>query len=233
MLHVYCGNDAIKIRESAFTAAGEREQAGATLTRIDSENYAQGMLGDALGAVSLFGGEEVFIIDTPSSNTDFAEEVSSNLEAMAESGNTFVVIEGALLAPAKKPYQKHAAVFEELKAVAEERFNVFAMADALLRKDKKSLWMLLQQARKAGLSAEEIIGTLWWQMKTLRLAEQTNSAAEAGLKDFPYRKAKSALPKFKDGDVTRISHALLAVYHDGHGGKRDINLSLEKWVLTL
>lgn len=233
MLHIYFGTDAIGVRDKAFTVASEREEAGATLTRIDAQAFEPGILSDALGAVSLFGGEEVFMLDMPSDDGDFAEEVASNLEAMAESGNTFIVIEGPLLAAQKKPYQKYAEVCEELKATAAERFNAFSMADALLRKDKKSLWILLQQAKMAGLSPEEIIGTLWWQVKTLRLSQLTSSAAEAGLKDFPYNNAKRALSKFKDGEVEALGHSLLAVYHDGHGGVRDIDLALEKWVLTL
>jgi hypothetical protein len=82
-----------------------------------------------------------------------------------------------------------------------------------------------------GLSAEEIIGTLWWQLKTLRLAMLTKSAEEAGVKDFPYNKAKRALKNFKDGEIETLSLRLLNLYHDGHAGKCDIDLALEEWVL--
>ena len=144
-----------------------------------------------------------------------------------------MVIEGTLLAAPKKAYAKYAESLEEFKAEKEERFNTFAMADALAAKDKKRLWLLLQEATAAGLAAEEIIGVLWWQLKTLRLAAITNSAREAGLKDFPYNKAKRALVKFKDSELERTSESLLAVYHGGHGGKRDIDLALEQWTLSL
>lgn len=232
MLEVYCGNDVIQVREQAFAAA-EKHAADATLTVLDTDTYASGALNDAVGATSLFGGGEIYILDTPSSNEDFAAETKELLDAMAPSTNTFVVIEGALLAAAKKPYQKYASVFEEIKGEKAERFNTFAMADALARKDKKSLWLLLQDATRAGIAAEEIIGILWWQLKSLRLAATTKSAAEAGMKDFPYNKAKRSLSKFKDGELVALSHSLLVVYHDGHAGMRDIDLSLERWLLTL
>lgn len=112
-------------------------------------------------------------------------------------------------------------------------FNTFAMADALARKDKKSLWVLLQNARHHNVSAEEIIGTLFWQLKSLRLAAETSSALEAGMKPFMYTKAKSALGKFAPGELTTLSRTLLSLYHDGHSGKRDIDLALEKFLLTL
>lgn len=233
MLKVWCGNDTIKVRQAALAEVMEKEAAGATVSFIDSDTYTPGILTNAAGAASLFGGEELYVLDTPSSQKDFLDEVTLALPTLAESGNTFVVIEGSLLAPAKKPYQKYADSFEEIKTAAGERFNTFAMADALSNKDKKSLWLLLQQAKAEGLSEEEIIGVLWWQLKTLRLAAVTKSASEAGLKDFPYNKAKRSLSKFKDGELETLSHRLLTVYHQGHAGEKDIDLALEEWTLTL
>jgi len=107
------------------------------------------------------------------------------------------------------------------------------MAEALARKDKRSLWILLCEAKRNGLSAEEIIGTLWWQLKTMRLASLTSSAEEAGVKDYPYNKAKQSLRNFKPGELGSISFRLMNLYHEGHKGKRDIDLALEEWVLTV
>jgi len=74
---------------------------------------------------------------------------------------------------------------------------------------------------------------LWWQLKALRLAKQTSSASEAGMKDFPYNKAKRALAKFSEGEVEKLAQSLLEVYHDGHAGVRDMETSLEEWILRL
>lgn len=230
MLNVFYGTDAIKVRKAALEAA---EKGDATVTTIAGENYSEGMLRDAAGAASLFGGVDVYVLDTPSSNKAFDAEVKDNLAMLSESNNSFIVIEGALLAANKKQYAKFAESIEEFKGEKAERFNVFAMADALSKKDKKTLWVLLQEAKLAGLSAEEIIGTLWWQLKTLRLAAVTGSASEAGMKDFPYNKAKRSLGQFEDGELETLSRSLLAVYHDGHLGKQDIDLALEKWCLSV
>jgi hypothetical protein len=73
---------------------------------------------------------------------------------------------------------------------------------------------------------------LWWQLKTLRLAELTQSADEAGVKSFPYDKAKRSLSKFAPGEVVALSESLLRLYHDARAGKRDLILALERWVLT-
>ncbi len=233
MLYVFCGNDTEAVRERAFLLVHEYEERGAVAVRIDTDRYAPGLFADLVGAVSLFGGTECYLIDMPSESEDMYEATKEHLAAFAESAHTFILIEGTLLAPQKKQFEKYAEKLVEIKGVAGERFNAFALADALAEKDKKQLWLLLQDAKQSGLSAEEIIGTLWWQLKTLRLAALTANASEAGMKDWPYNKAKRSLARFKSGEVDELSRALLTVYHDGHDGLRDIDIALEHWVLRV
>lgn len=232
MLHLYYGNDTIAVRERALAAADKlAEKENARITRLEANEFAPGMLANLLGAASLWGEREIYVLDTPSEDAAFYAEVISNAKEMGESANQFVIMEAAMLAPERKKFEKHAATVEESKREATARFDVFKMAEALANRDKKSLWVLLQEAKRAGLSAEEIVGTLWWQLKTLRLALLTKSADEAGMKSYPYDKAKRALSLFKPGELDTTSANLLRVYHDGHGGLRDIDEGLEEWVL--
>lgn len=233
MLVVFYGTDPIVVRQKAHEFIDRSCESGVT-DRMTYETYIPGALVERAGSASLFGGVETILLDTLSFHKDAWEEFLEALPACAESPHTFVVIEEKLLADATKKIKKHASVVEQHDAAEQnERFNTFALADALVRKDKKSLWVLLQRARHAGVGPEEIIGTLFWQLKSLRLAEKTDSAAEAGLKPFVYTKAVRARKEFKPGELEKLSHELLAVYHDGHQGRRDIDLALEKFVLTL
>ena len=233
MLIVYFGKGSVEVRKKAFARVRTYEEQGFVLERVEAENYLKGRCIDIAQAASLFGEKTVYLLDTPSADAVFYEEVGDSLEAFGHSSNVFVVIEGGLLAPAKKMYAQFAETLDEIEGLTVERFNVFALADAVLLKDKKSLWLLLQEALRAGLSSEEIIGTLWWQLKTVRLAKSTKNANEAGMKDFPYNKAKRSLGNFKEGELESLSRRLLTVYHEGHLGKVDIDLALEKWCLTL
>jgi DNA polymerase III delta subunit len=232
MLHLYYGNDTTSVRERAFAAVDKlAEKDNARITRLESNEFAPGMLANLLGAASLWGEREIYVLDTPSEDSAFYAEVASHSAEMGESANQFVIMEGVMLAPERKKFEKYATTLEESKREATERFDVFRMAEALSKRDKKSLWVLLQEAKQAGLSAEEIVGTLWWQLKSLRLAALTKSADEAGMKSYPYDKAKRVLSLFKPGELELTSANLLRVYHDGHGGVRDIDEGLEEWVL--
>ena len=233
MLKVFYGNDTVKVREAALSFIDGELEKEASLETIDADNYEPGVFADAAGGVSLFGGETLYLIDTPSTDKEMYEDVVDKLETFAASDHTFVIIEGSLLAPEKKKFAKHAKSLEEFKASAGERFNTFALADALSRKDKKSLWLLLHEARLSGIALEEIVGVLWWQLKTLRLAALTQSASEAGLKPFPYQKAKRSLSKFKENELENLSRSLLSLQHDSRLGLNELDVALERWVLRV
>jgi DNA polymerase III delta subunit len=230
MLAVFYGTDRKAVRDAGKVYA---DNVGVPVTVVDESSFAIGQIASSIGAASLFGGAECFLLDTPSSDEDFETEVIGSLAEIAASENVFIVLEGQLLAEAKKKYAKHATTVEEYAAEKEERFNVFQIAEAFAKKDKKQMWVLLQQARALGIRDEETIGILWWQLKSLRLAKVTRSAEEAGMKDYPYKKASQSLRNFKDGEVEALSRSLLELYHEGHQGKREMEVALEQWVLTV
>lgn len=228
MLRIYFGTDELKIRTTAHAYLNEVVGSG-EVYKIEPDNYQTGQIASACGAQSLFGGGEVYLIDTPSQNAELAAECFKLTTAMEQAPATFVVIEGPLLVAAKKAWSPGELI--EYKAGAAEQNNPFVLAGALSDKDRRTLWFLLCAAKAKGQAAEALIGILWWQLKTLRLAATTSTAAEAGLKDFPYNKAKRALRNFKPGELERLSLSLLELYHAGHKGEQDIDLALEEWVL--
>lgn len=233
MYIVFLGSDRVVTRDKINEYLDKNLPAGATMTIIDGDNYETGQVANALGASSLFGGEEWFLFDSPANIEEFKNEIAESLPALAESKNTFIILEDSLLAADRKKYQKYATEFIESEATKKDYFNAFSLAEALSQKDKRKLWVLLQEAKMAGMQNEEIVGILWWQIKSLKLASLTKSAQEAGMKEFPYNKAKRSLTKFSKADIDEMSRTLLKVYHDGHAGLRDLDTSLEEWALSL
>lgn len=230
MLSVFYGTDRKAVRD---TAKEYTDNAGTPVTIIDESSFVVGKLASNVGAASLFGGVECFLLDTPSSDENFEMEVIDSLAEMAVSPNIFVILEGQLLAEAKKKYAKYASTINEYNAQKQERFNVFQIAEAFANKDKKHMWVLLQQARVLGIRDEETVGIIWWQLKALRLAKVTSNAEEAGMKDYPFKKAKQSLRNFKDGEVEVLAHSLLDLYHKSHQGKSELDTALERWILLI
>lgn len=232
MLNIYFGNNTNEVRRKALARAHKVLTAGRALLRITADSYEDGMLIELAQSTPLFGGTDVILLDTPSEDVVFYEAFLANLATLKESPHHFVVIETARPAEDKKIFSKMADECCECKA-EEEKLKIFALGDALATRDKKALWVHLTTFLHEGIPVEEITGTLFWQLKTIRLAEKTTSAAEAGLKPFVYQKAKRALTKFKKGEAEELSDKLVTLYHDGHKGKRDMAIALEQWVLRL
>src|SRR3989344_8331379 len=235
MLYVFTGGGAIAVRACAHRFLEQYEERGAQVEHIDAEVCTADMLRDRTLAQSLFLSSEVpevTLLDMPSERAEALEAVLALASELAESPNVFVLLEGKLLASAAKTLKQYATQYEEVaSASVSEKFNIFALADALARHDRKSLWVLFLRAQNAGLKPEEIIGTLFWQIKSMRLAARTKNADEAGLKPFVYTKAKRGAEKFKLGELDALSRSLVMLYHDAHFGKLDIDIALERWVL--
>jgi DNA polymerase III delta subunit len=233
MLVLFFGSDRGLVRDEASAYIKKGLVSNKSLHTIESGNFEEGKIRNALGATSLFSDNEWYLLDEPSSNVDFNTEVLDSLASMAESANKFIVLESKLLAAAKKQYTKVATETFEFNEGSKDKHNPFSLAEALSNKDKKKLWILLQEARLNGMREEEIVGILWWQLKTLRLAKLTTNALEAGVKEFPYNKAKRSLSKFTANELESLSQTLLALYHRGHSGLGDMEVDLERWVLSL
>ncbi len=230
MLHVFVGNDVVAVRKEAHVFLQGHGEA----VRITADTYERGMLIHSVQTHSLF--DEVHgpvVLDFLSEDEVALEDVADMLREMQESERVFVFLDQKPKAALEKKLRAHATAYREhTEGVKKESFSTFTLADALARKDKKSLWVLLQRARMAGVSAEEIAGVLFWQLKTLMLAARTRSATEAGVSEYPYKKAKAALKDFSPREIERLSEALLTVYHRGHA-ESDMELGLERFVLTL
>ncbi len=232
MLLVTCGSDTDVVRAKQSEWLKKYLPVGAQPVRIEAHEFEVGRITELASTESLFGEQLVYVLESPSNDEVFLKEVLDAGSLIKASSTVVIVVEGKILAPLKKKYEKYAEVFFNQDA-KNESFNAFLLTDALAKKDKRLLWVLLQEAWAAGKSDEELIGILWWQLKALRLASITSSASEAGMKDYPYKKAKSALAHFPITELETLSHSLLTLYHDGHSGKVSLREGLELWCLRL
>jgi DNA polymerase III delta subunit len=232
MLAVYIGKDSVNVRANARTYIQQREAEGMSISTILPEEYVAGNIVAFVSRTSLFGGTECVVLDTLSLAHDALDEVASCVHVLAESPHHVVVIDTALPTALTKLLEKNAHTWFVSKDRTETRFNTFALADALAAKDRKALWVLFQQAMGEGITAEELTGTLFWQLKALRLAKITNTPEEADMKVFPYSKAKRASITFTTNELVSLSERLIDAHHAKFRGK-DTLLQLERWVLTL
>lgn len=236
MLYVFYGTDREKGRQ-AFRA--ERE----TLAARTAETYAtlEGevtteFLDTTAASRGLFGETTLFVFDCVLDKKAEQEVFASRAAQLAASPNYFLVFEPSLDKKLGEEIAPHAAKLEEYvlkKKEARLTFNIFALGDALGKRDKKELWVLYQGARAAGLEGEEIAGTLMWAVRNIALMKNARPGDDVGLSPFVAKKARGFAAHYTPAEIAGLSRGLTTLYHEAHRGGEPMDIALERFVLTL
>ena len=205
-------------------------------TAIDAENFVPEELGALIAGQGLFEKRRLVVFDTV---LELGEEaIVEALAAMQDSPNAFLFLDEAVATPLLKKFEKAGAqVFSFPAAEAKREFNVFALTDALGSRDRKRLWIEYRKAVEKEGDDDSfllyVISMLFWQAKNMLLASSAGSAAEAGMKPFPFQKAKQALKNYSPEELRSLSSKLISIPHDARRGLHDLAVSLERFVLSI
>lgn len=162
--------------------------------------------------ISLFGEYPYIIVENILKDEDITfSENEFNL--LKESKTTFILKEDKLSAVLQKKYKKYAEikVFEEKKAPAVPKFNVFGITDAFASRNKVLAWTLYRKAIENGIEPEAISGVLFWKIKTMVL-----NGSRAFSKD----------------ELKNYSSQIVSLYHKAHRGEADFSIGLEQFILA-
>lgn len=234
MLYVLYGSDREKIRDEShkILAGLLKKRPGAQVFRLSEEGETLSRLPELIESQGLFEQKHVVVLDFVLEFELVRELLLAHAEDIAASGHIFIVLAEKLDAATKRALEKHAHEMRtfEKKDTAEKPFNIFFLADAIARRDKKGAWVALQRALLDGFAPEEIHGTVWWQIKTqLRVSRGDTD----GMKPFAVTKARGALAHFSEKELSDFIRKLLAMYHDARAGGPSLDIALEQFVLGL
>lgn len=238
MLYLFYGTDHDKLRATLerFRTALRTKRPDAELFKLDDpDQLTAGVIEELATSRGLFEHKYIVQLDRILESAEAKELVSQYAASLAASENVFLVVEGELDAPTRKKLEKHAAdVFAfPVTAKKQEEYNAFRLADALGKRDKKTLWTEYQRAKMARKEPEELHGILHWQLKTIMLAMDHSSAEAAGLKPFPYKKASGFANNFSRDELADLSRRLVATYHEARRGNGELGDNLERFILAL
>ncbi|GMU73815.1 MAG: hypothetical protein AMXMBFR44_0140 [Candidatus Campbellbacteria bacterium] len=234
MLYVLFGSHRDKIRDEShkMLSALAKKRPNAQVFRLTEGEGVHARLSELIESRGLFEDKHVVVLDFALGDDETRELAKERAKDMAESEHIFIVLEEKPDAPLKKAFQKYAQDMREFDAheKKEERFNVFSLADAVARRDRKGAWVALSRALAEDIAPEEIHGVLWWQIKTLLLVARGDTE---GLKPFAVTKAKGALKNYSEDELRTISKKLLSMYHSARAGGPSLDIALEQFVLGL
>lgn len=244
MLYAFYGTDTAKSGEKAraLVASLQAKRPDAAYARLDADTWDASVLEGHLGGQGLFSNKYIIFLDRVGESPDARESLLGFAPAMKDSANIFVLYEGKASAETKKVLEKNAdkAVVSDEPAptgfgatAGKGEFNIFALADAVGARNGLKAWAIYRSAVDAGLEPESIIGTLFWQAKSMVSAARSSTAAEAGLSPFVFSKAKSSAKNYSPAELQKMMADLISLYHDSHRGLVDGELAVESFVSKL
>lgn len=199
MLHLYLGTDRDKAR-SKMGAAVEKVAKKAEVVRITDAHTIEDLKASMQGGW-MFGGTRVLVFEGVCTNVDLCDVFLDSLEYLAKSEEEVFVFESKPLADVRKKLEKYASSVEKFDAPAKERdAGVFAMANALRKRDKKTLWVAYMREVAKDNPSEMIHGVLFWAAKDMFLkssdaAARTRAAAlVASLTELPHEARRRGEP---------------------------------------
>jgi hypothetical protein len=240
MLYVIHGTDTQKGRSKLQSLVGvlQSKRPDATLFRLSPENWNQGFLDEVLAGVNLFTSKNIIVLDSLISNKDLVEYIEERIVDFAESEHVCILFDSKINKALLTKLEKKAEKIEEhnLKVSSDEGTvkkapQTFAFADALASRNKVNSWKLFQELVADSLPAEEIHGVVWWQFKSIYLAYDTRTAAEADMKPYTFSKCQGFKKNWKKDELNNFLDGLVDMYHKAHRGEVDFMIELERLCL--
>ena len=238
MLYSFHGSDISKSSDKARSLVNSLrlKKPDAAFIEINPNNWSPSVIEENLGGQGLFSSKYIILLNQLFEEEEIGEKLVEFLPALQESDNIFIVNEGKVKAELKKAFQKQAekvVVSEktETKKNFGQEFNIFSLGDAIGAKDRFKAWSIYREAIQKGLEPENIVGTIFWQLKSIALASKAKSASEAGLNPFVYSKSKKYAANYSAQELNNLLKEVVVLYHDGHRGLVDMELGAEKMML--
>jgi len=187
---------------------------------------------DTVSQQSFFGGAYLISCVQISENKDIKEIFSDLITAMGKSENHFLFFEHHLDKKILTLIEKYGKVYSFPAPYTLPEYNVFALPQKVGERDRKGAWVELQRAKKAGVSEDELLHPLLWQIKTILLASQT-TPAESGLKPNVYSRACGYGRNYSREELNELSFALSLLPSRVVSGEVEMDIALETIVLSI
>ncbi len=236
MIYLLYGSDAKGARNKARQLINslKEKKPNASFFRLHSENWQKTLFQEYIVSQGLFENKFIVFLDNLLAREDSKEDILSNLEKVSNSDNIFIFLDGVLAKPILKAFNKLAKIQEFIlaKKLPKEEFNIFAFSDSFGARNKKNSWINYNKAKLQGAEAEQIHGILFWTVKNMILARES-SKENSGLNGFVYSKAKKYALNYSGDELNNFASKLVDIYHDARVGKIELDIALEKFVLSI
>ncbi len=187
---------------------------------------------DAASQKSFFGGAYLVSCFRLSENKEIKEIFSDLIIAMGKSENHFLLFEHSLDKKLLSLIETHGKLYSFAPPSATLEYNIFSLPQKIGERDRKGAWVELQRARMAGISNDDLLRPLIWQIKTMLLASQT-TLVESGLKPNVYNRAHAYERNYSRDELNELSFSLALLSSRVVSGEAEMDIALESIILSV
>jgi len=203
-------------------------------TYMDVDSFSEKELSGLIDSKTLFDGISLVTLRNIFQEEDYTTTMVTYLPTLSLSPNIFLINEGTLKKDILKKISQHSKEifsFEEEKLRKEKDGTMFALADACGERNKKKLWILYQKFLTQGVDSNQILGILFWQIKTMLMARDT-SGPVSGINPYVLKKVRGYNKNYTEKELQELSKKIILL----HGMSREgvnLEIGLEKLILSL
>ena len=235
MYDIYCGNNVTDRRKQikSLKKSLQAKHESAEVFEIDADEFEPKQLTELTGGRGLFEENYLVLLFHVISYEEGKEVIEENVTALKESDHLFVLITDNC-ENVSDNLQDHARMVKEFRGKRKKKQEPWDLVDAYGRRDTRTAWIeILKNLQDPSILNEAAQGALWWQLKIIWLAKHTDSADEADVSEYPYKKAKKFAGNFTDEELWKKTKKLIAIYHQSHRGDYELEDALEQFILEV
>ncbi len=217
MIRFFIGTDRAKARAALEAAVVRHAEGGARIIRITDANSPEDLLAalqSGVGETNLFAerGARALVLEYVLEREELREALLQALPTLAAARTAVFALEEKVSADIRKRIDAFAEEVNKFDGkTARESPAIFALATALRRGDKKTLWVRYQEQLAADAAPEAIHGVLFWGAKDMLLKSRDERSA---------------------GRAKRLVAALAELPHEARRRGEDLEYALERFVLS-
>lgn len=199
MLYFFSGTDREMARAALDAAVKKVSKKGTRIVRVTDANTPADCAA-ALGGRGMFDDARVVVLNGTLANDEMRVQVLAALAGMRDSEDPFFILEEKPDAATRKQLEKYAEESKRFDGASTKKSgDIFAIANALRRADKKSLWVNYQRQLAGSAAPEAIHGVLFWAAKDMFLKSRPGAERErakrllAELAELPHESRRRGL----------------------------------------
>jgi DNA polymerase III delta subunit len=233
MIVLLTGNNQLHKHKEIDSLLSSRGGSDSFLMLSFSEEESISNLEEVIRSEDLFG-KPVFLKIYHSDIKALFDVLKNPLARFVNSKDICVIDTPSLTKPEKTFFEKYSAIIKDFSLIKKKESPlVFALTDALIKKDKKNAWILFQKLIETNVSAEEIHGAIWWQWKTLALISSKEKVlAKKSISPYVFSKSENATKLFSEKEVLKSLDELMTMFQESRRGISNLLHQLEIFILT-